>query len=181
MNRSRREFLEQSMFATAAAMAAGGVTNCFADDEPKPESNSPNERLNVCVMGVNGRGGSHIGQFQKGKDTRITYICDVDGSVASNRCDQIEKDTGHRPQIVPDIRKALEDKNLNVVSIATPNHWHSLGAIWAMQAGKDVYVEKPVSHNVSEGRRAVEVARKYNKICQTGTQSRSNPGMRQAI
>ena len=181
MNRSRREFLEQSMFATAAAMAAGGIQNCFADDEPRKESSSPNERLSVCVMGVNGRGGSHVGAFQKGKDTRITYICDVDGSVASNRCDQIEKETGHRPQIVADIRKALEDKNLNIVSIATPNHWHSLGAIWAMQAGKDVYVEKPVSHNVSEGRRAVEVARKYNKICQTGTQSRSNPGMRQAI
>jgi predicted dehydrogenase len=181
MNRSRREFLEQSMFATAAAMAAGGATNCFADDEPKNESSSPNERLNVCVMGVNGRGGSHVGAFKGGKDTRITHICDVDGSVGGRVCDAIEKDTGHRPQLVPDIRKALEDKSLNIVSIATPNHWHSLGAIWAMQAGKDVYVEKPVSHNVSEGRRAVEVARKYKQICQTGTQSRSNPGMRQAI
>lgn len=181
MNRSRREFLEQSMFATAAAMAAGGATNCFADDEPKKESTSPNERLNVCVMGVNGRGTAHIGGFQGRKDALITHICDVDGSIASQRCDKIEADTGHRPQIVPDIRKALEDKNLNIVSIATPNHWHSLAAIWAMQAGKDVYVEKPVSHNVSEGRRAVEVSRKYKQICQTGTQSRSNPGMRQAI
>jgi predicted dehydrogenase len=181
MNRSRREFLEQSMFAAAAAMAAGGVTNCFADDEPKKESTSPNERLNVCIMGAGGRGGSHIGAFQGRKDARITHLCDVDGSIAAQRCDAIEKATGHRPELVPDIRKALEDKSLNIVSIATPNHWHSLGAIWAMQAGKDVYVEKPVSHNVSEGRRAVEVARKYKQICQTGTQSRSNPGMRQAI
>lgn len=181
MNRSRREFLEQSMFATAAAMAAGGVTNCFAQEEPKQESSSPNERLNVCVMGAGGRGGAHIGAFQGRKDARITHICDVDGSIAASRCDAIEKATGHRPELVPDVRKALEDKNLNIVSIATPNHWHALGSIWAMQAGKDVYVEKPVSHNVSEGRRAVEVARKYKQICQTGTQSRSNPGMREGI
>jgi predicted dehydrogenase len=181
MNRSRRKFLEQSMFATAAAMAASSSANCFADDEPKKESTSPNERLNVCCMGVNGRGGAHVGAFKGGKDTRITHVCDVDASVAARVCDGIEKDTGHRPEIVADIRKALEDKNLNIVSIATPNHWHSLGAIWAMQAGKDVYVEKPVSHNVSEGRRATEVARKYKQICQTGTQSRSNPGMRTAI
>ena len=75
----------------------------------------------------------------------------------------------------------LEDKSIDIISIATPNHWHALAAIWAMQAGKDVYVEKPVSHNVWEGRQIVEAARKYNKICQTGTQSRSNAGMREAI
>ncbi len=75
----------------------------------------------------------------------------------------------------------LEDKTIDVVSVATPNHWHALASLWAVQAGKDVYVEKPVSHNVSEGRRLVEAARKYNRMVQTGTQSRSNPGMRQAI
>ena len=75
----------------------------------------------------------------------------------------------------------LEDKSIDVVSIATPNHWHSLAAIWAMQAGKDVYVEKPVSHNVSEGRRIVQAARKHERLCQAGTQCRSNPGMREAM
>ena len=131
MNRSRREFLEQSMLATAAALAAGPATSSFADDEPK-EGSSPNDRLNVCVMGVNGRGGSHVGAFRgaKGRNTQITYVCDVDASVAARIADGIEKDQGSRPEIVPDIRKALEDKNLNIVSIATPNHWHSLGAIW---------------------------------------------------
>ena len=79
------------------------------------------------------------------------------------------------------MREALDDPAVDVVSIATPHHWHSLAAIWAMQAGKDVYVEKPVSHNVSEGRRCVEAARKYNRICQTGTQCRSMPGMREAM
>ncbi len=86
-----------------------------------------------------------------------------------------------RPTWVKDVRKLLDDKSIHAVSIATPNHWHSLGAIWAVQAGKDVYVEKPVSHNVLEGRRLVQAARKHNRIVQTGTQSRSNPGMRAAM
>src|SRR5206468_2118784 len=88
---------------------------------------------------------------------------------------------GRTPKFEQDIRKVIEDKSIDIVSIATPNHWHALAAIWALQAGKDVYVEKPVSHNVSEGRRIVEAARKYKGICQTGTQSRSSAGLRQAI
>src|SRR5207302_6741788 len=116
------------------------------------------------------------------KETMITYVVDVDSAIGNKRCDEIEKkQDGVRPKFVEDMRKMLEDQNVDIVTIATPNHWHSLAAIWAMQAGKDVYVEKPVSHNVSEGRRVVEAARKYNKICETGTQCRSNPGMRQAI
>jgi predicted dehydrogenase len=181
MNKSRREFLHDSMFATAAAMAAANAGAVYAQEETLRQSTSPNERLSVCVMGANGRGGSHIGGFNGRKDAQVTHICDVDGSVARRVCDSIEKNTGHRPELVEDIRKVLEQKTVDVVSIATPNHWHALGAIWAMQAGKDVYVEKPVSHNVSEGRRAVEAARKYKQICQTGTQSRSNPGMIKAI
>jgi predicted dehydrogenase len=179
-SRSRREFLEQSMFATAAAFAAANTNSLLAADE-KPQSTSPAERLNVCVVGVRGRGGEHIGAYVNRKDVRITHICDVDSKVGQGRCDEIEKKTGHRPILVEDIRKALEDKTINAMSIATPNHWHALGAIWSIQAGKDVYVEKPVSHNVSEGRRIVEAARKHNRICQTGTQSRSMKGMRESI
>lgn len=179
MSLSRRRFLEDSMFATAAALAAQGVP-VMAADEP-PQSKSPNERLNVMVVGVNGRGGSHIGQYTSRNDTHITHVCDVDSGVGGRAADGIEKKQGSRPKIVDDIRKALEDKSIDLVSIATPNHWHSLGAIWAIQAGKDVYCEKPVSHNVMEGRRVVDAARKYNRICQTGTQSRSNPGMREGI
>jgi predicted dehydrogenase len=93
----------------------------------------------------------------------------------------VEKARGATPKFEQDIRKVLDDKNIDIVSIATPNHWHALAAIWALQAGKHVYVEKPVSHNVSEGRRIVEAARKYNRICQTGTQCRSMPGTRQAM
>ncbi len=179
--RNRRQFLEDSMFATAAAVAANSSGQLFAQDEPK-QSSSPNERLNVCVVGVNGRGGSHIGAYAGRKDTRITQICDVDRDIGEKRAIEIGKrQNGFVPKVVEDLRRVLDDKEINFVSIATPNHLHSIQAIWAMLAGKDVYVEKPVSHNVSEGRRAVQVARKHGKICQTGTQSRSNPGMIDAV
>ncbi len=96
---------------------------------------------------------------------------------ANGPATRIEKRQGRRPKFVQDMRQMLDDKSVDIVTIATPNHWHALAAIWAMQAGKDVYVEKPVSHNVSEGRRIVEAARKYKRICQTGTQCRSMPGI----
>jgi predicted dehydrogenase len=177
--RSRRQFLEDSMLATAAALAASSASSVFAKDE-KPGAN-PNDKLSVAVVGVKGRGTSHIDAYTKRKDVEITYVVDVDEVIGKKRVEEIEKKQGRAPRLVADMRQAFEDKSLDLVSIATPNHWHALAAIWAMQAGKDVYVEKPVSHNVSEGRRAVQVARKYNKICQTGTQSRSMQGMRDAI
>jgi predicted dehydrogenase len=177
--RTRRQFLEDSMFAAAAAAAAGSSGQLFAAEE---QSTSANERLSVAVVGVKGRGGSHIGAFAGRKDTEITYIVDCDREIGSQRAIEVGKrQAGRQPKFVEDLRTVLEDKSVDIVTIATPNHLHSLQAIWAIQAGKDVYVEKPVSHNVSEGRRVVEAARKYQKICQTGTQSRSNPGMISAI
>jgi predicted dehydrogenase len=176
---TRREFLERSMFAAATAALASRAS--LARSEEAPASASPSEILNVAVVGVNGRGGSHIGGFGSRKDCRIAAIVDVDEVVGQKRAEAIEKQYGYKPTVYLDMRKCYEDKNIHIASIATPNHWHALASIWAIQAGKDVYVEKPVSHNVSEGRRIVEAARKYNKIVQTGTQSRSNPGMRQAI
>ncbi len=175
---SRREFLEDSLFAAAAAALASqpilqSSTPLFAADA--------NSILRVAVVGVNGRGASHIGGFGGRSDCEIAALVDVDEVVANRRADEIEKSKGKRPTIYGDLRKCLENKDIDIVSIATPNHWHALAAIWAVQAGKDVYVEKPVSHNVSEGRRIVEAARKYEKIVQTGTQSRSNSGMREAI
>lgn len=177
--RNRRQFLEDSMLATAAAVASSATYPLFAEDN---QSSSPNEKLGVAVIGVRGRGNSHIGAFAGRKDTEILYACDVDSDVGNGRAAEIAKRQGGRtPQVVADLRQVLEDKRVDIVSIATPNHLHALQAIWAIQAGKDVYVEKPVSHNVSEGRRVVEAARKYKRICQTGTQSRSNPGMIEAI
>ncbi|MSR56546.1 MAG: Gfo/Idh/MocA family oxidoreductase [Planctomycetaceae bacterium] len=183
---TRREFLENSLFAAAAAAMVGGNASraARADEaaEADKQSTSPSERLRVAVVGVRGRGTEHVGKFTGRKDTEVVAICDVDGYFAyKNGLLAVENATGKRPAIYQDIRKLLEDKSIDVISIATPNHWHALAAIWAIQAGKDVYVEKPVSHNVSEGRRIVDAARNHKKICQTGTQSRSSVGTRELM
>ncbi len=179
---SRRQFLEDSMFATAAAIAAGAMSPALSlAATSESGSKSANEKLIGAVIGVNGRGGEHIKEWTSHNGVELAYICDIDTKVGNARCDEIAKKKGRRPKYVQDLRKMLEDKSLDFVSIATPNHWHSLAAIWAMQAGKDVYVEKPVSHNVSEGRRDVQVAAKEKRICQVGTQSRSSPGLHEAI
>ena len=178
--RTRREFLEDSMFATAAALAAGSATNVFAVEEV--ETRSAGEHLSVAVVGVKGRGNSHISAFTRFGDTRVTHICDVDEKVGMRAVENAaQRQGGLRPKFVRDIRELCDDASIDVVTIATPNHWHALAAIWAMQAGKDVYVEKPVSHNVSEGRRIVQTARKEKRICQVGTQARSSVGTQQGI
>lgn len=176
---SRRRFLEDSMFAAVAASAAGAARPLFAEQEQ--QSTSPNEKLSIATIGVNGQGSAHLGEFTNRKDVDLVAICDVDAKVGNRKCDDIERKTGRRPKFVQDLRKLFDDKSINCISTATPNHWHALVAIWAMQAGKDMYVEKPVSHNVSEGRRIVEVARKLGRICQTGTQCRSMKGTIDAI
>jgi predicted dehydrogenase len=162
------------MIAAAAAAAAGSARLAVADDAPA--SSSPNEKLGVAIVGLKGRGGSHISALSARKDTEVLYVCDADTEF-SKRSDEIAKRQGRAPKFETDLRKVLEDKRVDIVSIATPNHLHALQAIWSVQADKDVYVEKPVSHNVSEGRRIVEAAEKYKRIVQTGTQCRSNPGM----
>ncbi len=178
----RRDFFFQGLLASAATYAAttSSRTAFALDDETKELS--PNEKLSVAVVGVGGRGGSHLSALANGKRTTVTHICDCDEKIGQKRCDEVGKTQGgRRPEWVKDIRKLVEEKSIDVVTIATPNHWHSLGAIWAIEAGKDVYVEKPVSHNVWEGSRVVAAAKKHNRVVQTGTQSRSNPGMREAM
>ncbi len=178
-NLTRRRFLEDSMFAAAAAVAAGSVRTLRAADDV--QSKSPNEKLGVACVGVRGQGNSHLGAYSSRKDTEVLYVCDVDEKVGRTRVEEVAKRQGREPKYVQDLRQLLDDKSVDIVTTATPNHWHSLVGIWAMQAGKDVYVEKPVSHNVSEGRRMVEAARKYNRMCQTGTQCRSQGGSIDAI
>lgn len=179
--RNRRRFLEDSLLASTAALAAAAVPGrcSLAAEEERPAG--PNDKLRVACVGVRGRGGDHCEAFANHPATEIVAICDVDELAGNKRCDEVEKMQGKRPKYVVDVREICDDKDIDVVATATPNHWHALVAIWAIQGGKDVYVEKPVSHNVSEGRRIVEAARKYNKIVQTGTQSRSNTGMQEAI
>ena len=179
---SRRQFLENSMFAAAAAAVAGGAPKLLVGAEAK-QSKSPNERLGVAVIGVRGRGNEHLNAYSQTEkyNIEVTYICDADREVGMRRVEETAKRQGRAPKFVEDLRQVYDDPAVDVVSIATPNHWHALAAIWAIQAGKDVYVEKPVSHNVSEGRRIVEAARSHSKICQTGTQCRSMPGTIEAI
>ncbi|MHC4400696.1 MAG: Gfo/Idh/MocA family protein [Planctomycetota bacterium] len=166
---SRRRFLEESMLAAAAA-AALPVGQAVAGEQP---SRSANEKLSVAVIGVRGRGNGHAQAFADRDDCEVTYMCDADENVVAARAKGIGDRQGRQPKAVLDMRRIFDDRSVDVVSIATPNHWHALAAIWAMQAGKDVYVEKPVSHNVSEGRRMAQVMEKYQRICQGGTQYRS--------
>jgi len=180
---SRRDFLQDSALAATLA-GAGMVGDAFAAERAAAAKKAQvNDQLRVAVIGVHGRGMSHVSAFAGNNklNTLITTVCDADSAVIGNAMKSIEKKQGNAPKFEQDIRKVVEDKNIDIITIATPNHWHALAAIWAMQNGKDVYVEKPVSHNVSEGRRIVEVARKTNRICQTGTQSRSSKGMRDAM
>lgn len=178
---SRRDFLEQSILAAAAASFASmpKTTRAAADEKPVK---SPNEKLHVAMIGVNGRGMDHMHwMLRPGSEVEIAAIVDVDENVGKSRVAYVEKHSKKAPAYYRDLRKMLEDPSIDLVSIATPNHWHSLAAIWAIQAGKDVYVEKPVSHNVSEGRRLVQAARKHNRIVQAGMQSRSLSGAKKAI
>jgi predicted dehydrogenase len=177
---SRREFLTDSALA-AAALAAFGDVPLHAEERKRVKKVGANERINVAVIGFNGQGGGHLEAFAKLPESQVVAMCDVDSRLVGKGLERVLKHQDHKPEFVQDLRRIMEDKSIDAVSIATPNHWHALAAIWAIQAGKDVYVEKPVSHNVWEGRRIVDFARKHGKIVQTGTQSRSNEGMRQAI
>jgi predicted dehydrogenase len=180
---NRREFLQQSA-AISAAMAALSPSDFLraAPQESAARTVGPNDTLRVAVVGVGGRGKeAHVPGFNSAHGCEIVTLCDCDQAVVGSAMKAVEGKRGKAPKYEQDIRKVLEDKSIDIVSIATPNHWHSLAAIWALQAGKQVYVEKPVSHNVHEGRIIVETARKLDRICQTGTQSRSMQGMRDAM
>ena len=180
---TRRRFLSDSTIATAALAAGFGSNSTLNATEANAADTtaSPNDKINVMVCGARGRGGHLAGICASNRECHVKYICDVDEVVGQKKVDGFEKGRGYRPKFVRDMRQGLDDKDLDAVIIATPNHWHTLAGIWAMQAGKDAYVEKPVSHNISEGQRLVETARKYKKICQAGTQSRSLAGVTEAI
>lgn len=169
MSITRRKFLGASASAVivAGTMAKGKVFGA-------------NDRIRICQMGINGRGKDHLESYSKVEGVEIATLCDVDSSLFKPRIETFFKDK-KTPKTETDIRKVLEDKDIDAVSMATPNHWHSLATIWACQAGKDVYVEKPMSHNVFEGRKVVEAMDKYKRIVQHGTQLRSNPGFREGI
>ncbi|MGP8246858.1 MAG: Gfo/Idh/MocA family protein [Bryobacteraceae bacterium] len=137
---------------------------------------SPNNTVNIGVVGLHSRGSFHYHQWAGIRDVRVAYLCDIDERLFPDSVSAVEKLTGYRPKTEVDIRKLLENKDLDAISIAAPDHWHALATIWGCQAGKDVYVEKPVCYCLREGRKMVEAARKYNRIVQSGLDRRSQPG-----
>jgi predicted dehydrogenase len=140
-----------------------------------------NERINVAIIGVGGRGRDHIDYLSHQPGVRIVTVCDVNRAAQDAAAARVERLQGLRPTTCTDMRRVLENKEVDVVSTAAPNHWHALTTVWACQAGKDVYVEKPASHNLFEGRRMIEAASRYGRIVQVGTQSRSTTHKRRAI
>jgi predicted dehydrogenase len=142
---------------------------------------SPNDTIRVAIVGLRGQGRSHIRNYSAMKNVEIVALCDVDDSVLNQRLKEVEELQKKRPAAYTDLRKLLEDKSIDAVSIATPNHWHTLQTIWACQAGKDVYCEKPCSHNIFESQQIVAAARKYNRLVQHGSNSRSGVAVREGI
>jgi predicted dehydrogenase len=202
---SRRRFLNSSIGGFAAAVS---VNSLFAADQKStdakpqeredqasgPQADKPkaapksdslsgaNDRINVAVIGCGDRGQYHISELLSLSDhANIVALCDPDEKRLHGQATHIEEEIGTSPQTYQDVRKMLENKEIDAVAIATCNHWHSLAGIWAVQAGKDAYIEKPISHNVMEGRRLVEFARKHNKVVLHGSQARSMSAMRQAM
>jgi predicted dehydrogenase len=162
----RRNFIVSSAAALSAASSAFG---------------SPGDTVRIGVVGIGGRGPSHLNGYGKLPNVEIAAICDIDDSHIAKGLGILEKAGKPKPQTYKDIRKLLEDKNIDAISIASPNHWHTLMTIWACQAGKDVYVEKPCSHNIFEAKQIVAAARKYNRMVQQGSQIRSSVAIQDAM
>jgi predicted dehydrogenase len=174
---TRREFVK-----SAAVLSAGAAVGLGALRRSSAAWAGANDRVRVAVIGINGRGKDHLNGLLDLENVEVATLCDVDENLFEPRSKQFFDDKGiKRPTFETDLRRVLEDKTLDAVTIATPNHWHVLAAVWACQAGKDVYVEKPLSHNVLEGKRLVEAASKYNRMVMHGTQIRSNPAIIDAV
>ena len=164
---SRREFLKSGAKTGAGLAAMGGLGLVGATGRVL----GANERVRVAVCGVRGRGWAHVRGFSKLPNVQVAAICDVDENVGNKRIADMEKMGLAKPTYYYDVRKLLEDKSIDAISIATPDHWHSLMAIWGCEAGKDVYVEKPLTHDLSEGQRVIDAQNKHRRIVQIGRAS----------
>jgi predicted dehydrogenase len=166
-NLARRQFVK----VTAAAIATSRFPILGAND-----------RINIGVVGLGGRGTDHVNFYSNlDSEARIAAVCDVNQSARERAVALVKKLRNYQPKEYPEMRAMFESKDIDAVSITTPNHWHALATIWACQAGKDVYCEKPATHNIYESRQVVKAARKYNRMVQVGSQSRSMPHKMRAI
>jgi predicted dehydrogenase len=163
----RRKFLSDSARTAATLSAVAGVAS-------RTRAAAPSERVRVAVIGVNGMGGFHVKSLAERDTATVATICDVDAGVAASKAQVVNEITGKTPKQVSDFRKVLDDPGIDAVVVATPHHWHVPIAIRALQAGKDVYLEKPGTHVFSEGRLLIEAARKYKRVVQHGTQMRTS-------
>jgi predicted dehydrogenase len=175
---NRRRFLKASV-ASVAGLSALSYARA---------ADAPNDKVVLAIIGigstvpgsVGGRGRQLIPPFAGFKDVDIAYLCDIDESFFPFGQKLLAARQRPEARVEKDLRRILQDKNVDAVVVAMPDHWHALATIWACQAGKHVYVEKPASHNLSEGRRMVEAARKYHRVVQLGTQSRSSASLARA-
>ena len=164
--------MDRRHFLVSSAAALGAPSSMFGE---------ASDRVRMACIGIGGRGRDHVGGYSKLDNVEVAAICDIDDSHIANGLKQLKNLNKPEPKTYKDIRKLLEDKSIDAISISTPNHWHTLMAIWGMQAGKDVYVEKPCSHNMFEAKQIVAAARKYNRMCQQGSQIRSSKAVQEAV
>ena len=173
MKSSRRSFIKKTAVAGSGIIAAPTIvsSNVFG----------ANDRINAAVLGVHGRGKSHIKSLMELDNVRVATLCDPDMNLLEEQQKEFKEKYDKKVKLEQDLRRVYDDKDIDVVTIATPNHWHALAMIWACQAGKDVYVEKPGSHNIREGRKMIEAAEKHDRIVQHGVQLRSSPAVNEAV
>jgi predicted dehydrogenase len=176
---SRRNFIKKAVAGTVGLTVGGSLMGTSA--KTYSSIMGSNKVVNIAIVGCNGRGASMAGTFASQPDTFIKYICDVDDKSLAKGIKAVQKITGKEPIGIKDFRKILDDKDLHALYIATPDHWHAPAAILCCKAGKDVYVEKPLSHNPREGEMVVEAAAKYGRIVQMGSQRRSWPTLTKGI
>jgi predicted dehydrogenase len=167
---NRRTFI----YGTAGVAATASLA-------ARASAQGPNDTVRAAVLGVHGRGGTHITGFMGTEGVKVSVLCDPDQQVLADRAEKFASKYGYKPDTETDLRRVFDRKDVDVVGVATPNHWHSLATIWACQAGKDVYVEKPGSHNIYEGRQMVKAATKHGRIVQHGVQLRSSEAVREAV
>ena len=182
---TRREFTTRVGAAAAGIVVGGELIGGVANAAPAIGRRilGANDRVVISQIGIRGQGNSLKRGFAQLKNVEIKTLCDIDANLAASRInDERLKDVAtFKPNFVQDLRRVLDDKDIDAVTIAIPNHWHALATIWGLQAGKHVYIEKPASHTVWEGRRMVDATKKYGKIVQVGTMNRSRPAMIEAM
>ncbi len=166
---SRRHFLQGSL-ATTACLAASSKRVLGANND-----------IRIACIGVNGKGASHIANFERLPGVRVVAVCDVDPAILHLRVNESATRQRLKISAYTDVRRVIERNDIDAIAVATPNHWHALMGIWACQAGKDAYIEKPISHNIWEGRQLIHAAKRYGRIIAGGTQGRSKVGIQQAI